>query len=72
MNYASLIWGQNLNAVSRIVILQKKALKIMHFQSRDSHFSPLYKIFKPSYKIDSYGKKSNTIGAINSWSKNKH
>ena len=43
LNYANLIWGQNLNAVSRIVILQKKALIIMNFQSRDSHSSPLFK-----------------------------
>ena len=28
LNYASLIWGQNLNAVSSIVILQKKVLRI--------------------------------------------
>ena len=33
LNYGNLIWGQNLNAVSRIVILQKKALRIMNFQS---------------------------------------
>ena len=31
INYANLIWGQNLNAVSRIVILQKKVLGIMNF-----------------------------------------
>ena len=28
INYDNLIWGQNLHAVSRIVILQKKALRI--------------------------------------------
>ena len=42
-NYANLIWGQNLHALSRIIILQKKALRIMNFQSRDSHSSPLFK-----------------------------
>ena len=31
INYANLIWGQNLNAMDRIVILQKKALRIMNF-----------------------------------------
>ena len=36
LNFVNLIWGQILNAVSRIVILQKKALRIMNFQSRDS------------------------------------
>ena len=43
-----------LNAVSRIVILQRKALRIMNFQSRDCHSSPLFKsshILKPEDKI---------------------
>ena len=43
INYANLIWGQNLHALSRIIILQKKALRIMNFQSRDSHLSLLFK-----------------------------
>ena len=111
--------------MSRIVILQKKALRIMNFQSRDSHSSPLVKpnhilkfedkilienilfinkslnnllppifknwftfcsdvhnyqtvsstsdkIFKPSYRTDSFGKNSITIGAINSWNKTQY
>ena len=40
INYANLIWGQNLHSLSRIIILQKKALRIMNFQSRDSQSSP--------------------------------
>ena len=125
INYANLIWGQNLHSLSRIIILQKKALRIMNFQSRDSHSSPLFrsnhilkledkilienifflsisllitfflqslkvgslsaliftiitvsstadKIFKPSYRTDSYGKNSITLGAINSWNKTQH
>ena len=40
LNYANPIWGQNLIAMSRIVILQKKVLRIMNFQSRNSHLSP--------------------------------
>ena len=120
-----LIWGQNLHSLSRIIILQKKVLRIMNFQSRDSHWSPLFrsnhilkledkifienmifinksvnnllppifkswftfysdlhnyhtgsstaeKLFKPSYKTDSYGKNSIFLGAINSWNKNQH
>ena len=119
INYANLIWGQNLHSLSRIIILQKKALRIMNFQSRDSHSSPLFrsnhilkledkilienflfitksfnnvlppifeswftfcsdhphyytvlstadKIFKPSYRTDSYGTNSITLGAIDS------
>ena len=34
---------QNLHSLSRIIILQKKALRIMNFQSRDSHSSPLFR-----------------------------
>ena len=107
------------------MILQKKALRIMNFQSRGSHSSLLFrsnhilkledkilieniifinksfnsllppifkscfifcpdvhnyhtvsstadKISKPSYRTDSYGKNSITIGAINSWNKTQH
>ena len=125
INCTNLIWGQNLHAVSRIVILQKKALRIMNFQSRDSNSSPLFKsnyilkledkiliedilfinksfnnflpaifeswftfcsdahnyqtvsltadkIFKLSYRTDSYGKNSITIGPINSWNNTQH
>ena len=125
INYANLIWGQNLHSLSRIIILQKKALRIMNFQSRDSHSSPLFKsnhilkledkilienilfinkslnnllppifknwftfcsdvhnyqtvsstsdkIFKQSYRTDSFGKNSITIGAINKWNKTQY
>ena len=107
------------------IVLQKKALRIMNFQSRDSQWIPLFKsehilkleskiltenirfinnsfnnlfspicrslfifcsgvqnyqtvpstsgkIFKPSYRTDSYGKNWITIGAINSWNKTQH
>ena len=30
------------------------------------------KIFKTSYRIDSYGKNSITLGAINNWNKTQH
>ena len=43
INYAKLTWGQNLHTLSRIIVLQKKAWRIMNFQSRDSHSSPLFK-----------------------------
>ena len=108
--------------MNRIIILQKKPLRIMNFPSRNSLSSPLFrsnhilkledkilienilfinksfnnllppifknwftfcsdvhnyhtfsttadKIFKPSYRSDSYGKNSITLGAINSWNK---
>ena len=37
-----------------------------------SVFKNLQSIFKPSYRTDSYGKKSITLGAINSWNKTQH
>ena len=43
INYANLMWGQNLHAVNRTVILQKKDLRIMNFQFRDSQSSLLFK-----------------------------
>ena len=43
INYVNLIWGQSLNAVSRIVILQKKVLIIMNLQFRDPHPSTIFK-----------------------------
>ena len=43
INYVNLIWGQNLHAMSSIIILQKKALTIMNFKSRDSHSSLLFR-----------------------------
>ena len=111
--------------MSRIIILQKKPLRIMNFQSTDSHSSALFrsnnilkledkiliknilfinksfnnllppvfkswftfcsdlhnyhivssttdKIFKPSYRTDSYGKNSITLRAINRCNKTQH
>ena len=116
---------KNLHFLNRIIILQKKALRIINFQCRDSHSSPLFrsnnipkledktlieniifinksfnnllppifkswfnfcsdlhnyhtvsstvdKIFKPSYRTDSYGKNSITLRAINSWNKTQY
>ena len=43
INYANVIWAQNFNAVNRVSILQKKALRTISFQPRDCHSSPLFK-----------------------------
>ena len=43
LNYGNLIWDQTLNAVSRIFVLQKKAIRIMNFHPRDSHSNLLFK-----------------------------
>ena len=38
-----LVWAQNFGTFQRIVILQKKAIRIINFQPRDFHPSPLFK-----------------------------
>ena len=43
IDYANVIWAQNFNAVNRVSILQKKALRTISFQPRDCHSSPLFK-----------------------------
>ena len=44
--YASLVWAQNNNSVKRFHLLQKKPLRLMFFQSRNSHTGPLFKMSK--------------------------
>ena len=45
LNYCCLVWSQNCNAINRLVILQKTALRIINFQPRNTHSSPLFKSF---------------------------
>ena len=42
LNYCSLFWAHSYNAIKRLVILQKKALRIMNFQPWNSHTSSLF------------------------------
>ena len=44
--YASYVWVQNTNSVKRLHLLQKKSLKIMFFQSRNSDTGHLFKVSK--------------------------
>ena len=43
LSYCCLAWAQNCNAIQRIVILRKKAIRIINFQPRNSHSSHLFK-----------------------------
>ena len=55
LNYCSLFSAQNYNDINRLVILQKKTLRIMNFQLRNSHTSPLFRktsVFKFKDKIN--------------------
>ena len=44
--YASLVWAQNTDSVKRLHLLQKNSLRIMFFQSKNSHAGPLLKLSK--------------------------
>ena len=43
INYGNLIWGQNPNSKLRVTTLQKKALRIINNQPKNSHSGPLFK-----------------------------
>ena len=53
--YTSLVWAQNNNSVKRLHLLQKKSLRLMFFQSRNSHTGPL---FKTSKILNSFDKRA--------------
>ena len=42
INYACIIWGQNISTINRLCILQKKALRIINFKERNARSSPLF------------------------------
>ena len=44
LSYCCLVWAQNRSTIQRILILQKKAVRIINFQPRNSHTSPLFKL----------------------------
>ena len=43
LSYCCLVWAQNCSTIQRIVILQKKAIRIINFQPRNCHTSHLFK-----------------------------
>ena len=42
LSYCCLFWAQNFSTIQRIVILQKKAVRIINSQPRNFHTSPLF------------------------------
>ena len=42
LNYPNTVWDQNRNSMNRLIILQKKALRIMSFECRNAHSNPLF------------------------------
>ena len=43
LSYCCLVWAQNCSTIQQIAILQKKAIRIINFQPRNSHTSHLFK-----------------------------
>ena len=43
LSYSCLVWAQNCSTIQRIIILQKKAIRIINLQPRNFHTSPLFK-----------------------------
>ena len=43
LNYSSIVWTQNPGSIKRLIILQKKILRIINFKPRNCHTSPLFK-----------------------------
>ena len=44
--YFSLVWAQNTNSTKRVHMLQKRSLRIMFFQGRNSYTGSLFKDYK--------------------------
>ena len=44
IHYACIIWGQNVCTINQLFILQKKALRLIHFKEHNAHSAPLYQI----------------------------
>ena len=42
LSYSCIVWAQNINTVRRLIVLQKKALRIMNFKDQWFHSSPLF------------------------------
>ena len=53
LSFSSIIWTQNINTVRRLIILQKRALRIMNFKDQLFHSSSLF----PSNNILKLGDK---------------
>ena len=43
LSYCCFVWTQNCSTIQQILILQKKAVRIINFQPRNSHTSPQFK-----------------------------
>ena len=69
INYACIIWGQNISTIHRLYILQKKALRIINFKERNAHSSPLFHYSKIIKVADNVNIENGLF--INKYSNNK-
>ena len=74
IHYACILWGQNACRTNRLFILQKSALRLIHFKERNARFAPLFfksKVVKLPDKIifSSAGRYVNNklLPIFNSW-----
>ena len=44
LNYANTVWGQNKNSLNCLILLQKKALRIISFECRNANLNLLFSI----------------------------
>ena len=68
LSYSCIVWAQNINTVRIVIILQKKALRIMNFKDLLFHSSLLFSsnnILKFGDKITSENSKSINRKSIN-------
>ena len=42
LTYSCIVWAQNINTVKRLIVVQKKALRIMNFKDQLFHSSPFF------------------------------
>ena len=42
LTYSCIGWAQNIHTVNKLIILQKKALRLMNFKNQFFHSSPLF------------------------------
>ena len=54
INYTSIIWGQNINTINCLFLIQKKAIRTFNFKERHAHTNPLFQnsnILKPPDRV---------------------
>ena len=60
LNYGCQLWGQNENAITQTITLQKKAVRLLSFSHFQEHASPLFKNLK-LLKLTDIVKQNNMI-----------